>query len=118
MEVLLGDGDSKWKAWFSVIRKWLLDAVDSERLTKVWVFGVPCSAWNNDSFVALANSLGTFLSLDDSTCNGSTFEFARIVLKVKINFVPQQIVKVEIDEKSFLCYFGRSYASATLCRYI
>lgn len=57
LEVLIGEGDSKWKVWFSVIRKWSFDAVDMERLTKLWVFRVPCFAWNNEFFVALANSL-------------------------------------------------------------
>ncbi|XP_058746360.1 uncharacterized protein LOC131619263 [Vicia villosa] len=99
--ILLEEGVSNWKCWFSAIRKWTPDVVDSERTIKIRVFGIPCFAWNNDFLMSLANSLGTFICLDSRTSEGSYFEFARITLKVKFDFASQQSVLIDIDGVPF-----------------
>ncbi|XP_058746534.1 uncharacterized protein LOC131619461 [Vicia villosa] len=104
LEILMEDGLSNWKKWFSVIRKWSPEVVDTERIVKIRVFGIPCYAWNSEFFMSLANSLGTFINLDRSTCEGSCFDFARITMKVKLDFVQRQTVLTEIDGCSFSLY--------------
>lgn len=51
--------------------------------------------WHSDFFVALVNSLGPFVSLDDNSSNRDNFDFSRITLKVKLSFIIQQSVSGE-----------------------
>lgn len=104
LEIPVEEGTSLWKSWFSEIRKWKEGDVDRERLAKVRIYGIPCAAWNPIFFESLANTLGSFVSLDVELITDWPCEFIRINLKVKLDFISQQFVKVCVN-KLYSIYF-------------
>lgn len=50
-----------------LIRRWKEDEVDNNIVMWIRVYGIPCHGWNSEFFVALANSFGSFVCLDDNT---------------------------------------------------
>ncbi|XP_058763424.1 uncharacterized protein LOC131636852 [Vicia villosa] len=99
---LIGDGETWWKQWFQVIRRWNELDIDDGRVSWISVYGVPIHAWNAEFFTAVANSLGTFICLDESTAEGSNFDTARMMVRVKLNHELASRMEVRIDEKIFV----------------
>lgn len=66
------------------------------------IYGVPCFAWHIVFFVALGNSFGTFVSMDETTSHGMAFDFAIVTMKVKLSFIFQPLILVENDGKIFV----------------
>ncbi|XP_058751484.1 uncharacterized protein LOC131624544 [Vicia villosa] len=98
---LIAEGESWWKSWFLEIVKWEERLVDESRDVWIRIFGIPVHSWSADFFVAVANLWGRFISLDETTAKGETFDVARILISVPIAVKILDAVNVVIDEVSF-----------------
>ncbi|XP_058783878.1 uncharacterized protein LOC131658623 [Vicia villosa] len=99
---LIGDGETWWKQWFNVIRRWNELDIDDGRVSWISVYDVPIHAWNAEFFMVVANSLGTFICLDESTAEGSNYDTARMMVRVKLTHELATKMEVLIDEKIFV----------------
>lgn len=66
---------------------------------------MPCHAWCYDFFVSLANSMGSFICLDESSANKSCMDIARIMVRVPANFLLMKDMKVTIYGVEFRFMF-------------
>ncbi|XP_058726434.1 uncharacterized protein LOC131597779 [Vicia villosa] len=83
---LIGDGQTWWRQWFKEVRPWSAREVDSERVVWFRIYGVPCHAWNAEFFVKLANSIGSFVCIDENTANKACMDIARVMMRVRESF--------------------------------
>lgn len=65
------------------------------------MFRVPPHAWNSEFFISLADTLGKFICLDDPMARGLSFDVARMLLEVPLDFKMQNNSLVEIDDKHY-----------------
>lgn len=98
---LIGVSETWWKQWFLVIRRWNEFDIDDGRVIWDGVYGVPIHAWNVNFFVALANLMGSFICLDESTTDGSNLDTIRFMARVQLAHVLEKKVLVQIDGKEF-----------------
>ncbi|XP_058775853.1 uncharacterized protein LOC131650141 [Vicia villosa] len=112
IEDLIGVGETWWKQWFQVIRRWNELDIDDGRVSWISVYGVPIHAWNAEFFMAVANSLGSFIFLDESTAEGSVFDTARMMVRVKLNYELPTSMEVLIDERNFVLFLKEDVVGA------
>lgn len=62
---------------------------------------MPAQAWNSDFFVLLANFVGTFICLDESTSSGVRLDVARIWIRVALSSKLVESLTIRIDGKIF-----------------
>ncbi|XP_058774651.1 uncharacterized protein LOC131648933 [Vicia villosa] len=99
IEDLIGEGETWWKQWFAVVRRWNEKDIDDDRVIWVSVYGVPLHAWCVDFFVKLANSMGEFICVDESMAAGSNYDTARFMARVKLTHELMKFMIVQIDGK-------------------
>src|SRR4051812_33977004 len=56
-----------WEQWFSFVKSWKPQDVDTERFVWLRVMGVPCHAWGERCFTILVKERGLFVKSDEST---------------------------------------------------
>ncbi|XP_058747116.1 uncharacterized protein LOC131620113 [Vicia villosa] len=97
----LGEEEGWWKEWFVEVVKWNVEALDASRAVWLRVFGIPCVGWNSEVFSSIANLFGSFISVDDSTASGRSFEAARIQVCIDLNCSIPDSVNLVLDGKAF-----------------
>lgn len=97
----IGEGSTWWRQWFKEIRPWKESDVDRERVMWIRVHGVPCHVWGADFFVMLANSIGSFICIDENTANIACLDIARVMVRVPFSFNLLDGYLVEIYSKDF-----------------
>ena len=72
------------------IRAWKEDEVDNYRVMWFRIYGVPSHAWNGEFFVSVANSMGSFICVDESTSKATNTDVAsvtsRLLLAILFNY--------------------------------
>ncbi|XP_058775830.1 uncharacterized protein LOC131650116 [Vicia villosa] len=101
VEVFIDERRVWWEQWFSSIRPWAPNDMDSVRLLWLRISGTPCHAWGENFFKVLAESRGTFVKNDELTVARSSMEEARICIKSGWKEVINVTVKAVIDGVSF-----------------
>lgn len=86
-----------WEQWFTTIRPWQPDDVDSERLLWLRVRGIPCHAWSKNFFTMLVKSKGSYTKSDDTTLARTSIEEARVCIKSHRKEMIKFITKAFID---------------------
>lgn len=87
--------------WFKDIKHWSINYIDNARVIWIRIYDVPSIAWFSYFFVRLANSLGSFICLDEYTTLKSCLDIARIMIRVPMLFALKESMKVEVDRKVF-----------------
>jgi hypothetical protein len=85
-EEILGPISKKnwWGGLLFDIKRWTPNMVSSKRVLWVNLFGIPLHAWEEATFVSLANRCGKFISLDADTKNRNRFDVARVKIEAPI----------------------------------
>lgn len=98
---LIREGSTWWKQWFKVIKPWREIDVNLEKVMWIYLYGVSCHAWYSDLFVCVANSLGSFVCLDENTTIKTCMDIARIMIRVSASFTLKDEYLEDIDGKEF-----------------
>lgn len=61
------NGKGWLKQWFREIKKWEPNMGDSERVTWLCIYGVPCHSWNPKFIEFITRPLGMHMRSDDGT---------------------------------------------------
>jgi hypothetical protein len=90
-----------WEGWFRSILAWSPDLFHDRR--EVWLRcrGVPLHAWDESLFRTIAESLGTFIELDEDTLNLSNFEVARVKISTSRMAFIDTMVNIMVLEKQY-----------------
>ncbi|XP_058734163.1 uncharacterized protein LOC131605882 [Vicia villosa] len=75
---LIKEGKTWWQSWFTHIEKWEAGMIDSSRDAWFRIYGLPAHAWCSDFFVALAQSWGRFICVDEDTAKREVLDVARL----------------------------------------
>ncbi|XP_058725835.1 uncharacterized protein LOC131597141 [Vicia villosa] len=101
IEDLIGEGKSWWKSWFSEIKKWEEGMMDDCRDAWIRIYGIHVHAWSSEFFVALAESWGRFICIDEITTKGYVFDVARVLDNIPIALTLPNAVTANIDGVNF-----------------
>ncbi|XP_058726543.1 uncharacterized protein LOC131597900 [Vicia villosa] len=71
IEDLIGEGETWWRTWFTEIKKWEDAKVDDSRVVWIRIFGILAHAWSSDFFMGIADTMGTFVCIDEHTSKGN-----------------------------------------------
>lgn len=94
---LVKDYEDLVESWFYDIRSWSPKEVAREREAWIRCQGVPVQGWSDQLFEMLANTLGSFISLDWSTMQKKCFDFARILIRTTSWEAVNRLIKVRIN---------------------
>lgn len=117
LKEFLKEGVSWWEKWFLEISKWKEEEVDSSKVVWIGVYGIPVLAWNAYFFLMLANSLGSFISIDNNTTDGILMDLARIQIKLNLCFILPSLVEVLIYGNLFYLLI-REETSSRFCQFL
>lgn len=69
------------------------------------IYGVSCHGWCAEFFMEWANSIGSFICLDENTENRTSMDIAKVMVKVPVSFRLKEYEKVMIDGIEFKLVF-------------
>lgn len=83
------------------VKSWIDEVLEKGRASWFRVYGIPAHAWNTEFFALLANSLGTFICLDDNFVFAMNMNVSRIRVRVPFSSNEAESLRVAIDDKTY-----------------
>ncbi|XP_058726466.1 uncharacterized protein LOC131597816 [Vicia villosa] len=111
VEALIEERRGWWENWFSSIRPWAPNDVDTERLTCLRIYGIPCNVWGEGFFKLVTETVGTFIKCEESTETRFRMDDARVCIKTGRRELINVSVKAVIDGVQFLISLREAYSS-------
>lgn len=96
-EDFVKDYEDLIETWFYDVRGWSPEMVAKEREAWIRCQGVPLHAWNSQFFEQIVGCLGSFISMDSGSMNGSSFDMARVMIRTSSWEVINRVIKVRIN---------------------
>lgn len=87
--------------WFSEVKPWDGQAACIERFVWLRCFGIPLNGWSYNSFKAIGELWGTFISIDESTFRLSSFAVANVLVATNVFDKIDEWVNIEIEGKNY-----------------
>jgi hypothetical protein len=81
VEALMEDAKDWLDQWFSSIRPWSPNDIDTERSIWLRIYGIPIHAWNLNFFTQVVKPWGIFINADEGTTKKITMDVARIMIE-------------------------------------
>jgi hypothetical protein len=101
VEALMEDAKDWLDQWFSSIRPWSPNDIDTERSIWLRIYGIPIHAWNLNFFTQVVKPWGTFINADEGTTKKITMDVARIMIRTTCQLVVDEFTDVKINGKIF-----------------
>lgn len=83
VEAFLMDRNEWWLRYFSCIKPWEPEDVDSERMVWLKIAKVPCHYWGDKLFKQIARVYGGYIRSNEQTSNRVSMSEARILIIFK-----------------------------------
>lgn len=101
IENAIKEGERWLYDWFVEVSQWQPFVRDAERLTWIRCHGIPPHAWGEGICKLMANTLGSYVDIDEDTRMKTSYDVARVLIRSRTLGVINEVMHVTINGEVF-----------------